>query len=200
MESKVCKACKVEKNVDQFEKGRNQCKECRSTMAKKRREKQKEENLVWFKCKEMAYSAHARVTAPSRKYKGIYQDIEEPFGFDTVLDFAQFVYDNFGKEVEQLLDAGKIPSLDRKDTSKGYTPDNVQILDFVENTRRGIEASKSPVKVTTPEGEELLFESVVECSEYFGTSESHVRMWLSGKHAPKNRCVFEYVGKNRRSS
>jgi hypothetical protein len=207
---KVCKNCNIEKPLDNFYTAgtrngkaiyRGKCKECE--LKEKRKPEgylradwivdNPKENIVYQKCKIMAYSAKSRVTSPSKEAKSAYQNLKTPFGFSSAREMIIFLYENFYDDIEVLLKQEKTPSVDRIDTSVGYTPGNIRVIDFTENTLRGVENTKSPVKVTYLDGTVKNFDSVISCAKEFKTDESHVRGWLAGKWKPKNKCVFEYL-------
>ena len=129
---KKCAVCGIEKphTSNFFESNRNQCRECRNKQSRERRNSKKEENPVLFKCHQMASDAYSRVFAPSREYKKNYQNLIDPFGFINISDMEKFLYDNFYNEIKSL----ERPSVDRIDSSRGYTKDNIRILSHSENT------------------------------------------------------------------
>lgn len=190
--NKVCNTCGVEKPSECFAEKRRVCKECRSKYRSGRRKSEQETNPILYKCKQMAWNAHSRVNAPCREGNPVYKDLVNPFGFDSPLQMAEFLYNNFYDSVLALLEKGLTPSVDRIDPSIGYTPTNIRVIDFDENTAIGVENTKSPVIVTFPNGDTMEFDSVSSCSRYFNTYESHVRGWIQGKWKPRNKCKFEY--------
>jgi hypothetical protein len=111
---------------------------------------------------------------------------------------AQFLYNNFYNDIKTLLDKNDVPSVDRIDTSKGYTPTNIRILSFKENTERGLDTLRRKVKVTCSNGTELIFNSIRECGDYFGykpTETSRISGWCKGKSGYRKLegYEFEYV-------
>lgn len=193
--SKVCVTCGVEKPCTSayFEGNRSKCRECRNIEQKIRKEKQKKGDIVLFKCHEMASSAYARVFAPSREYKKSYRNISEPFGFESIAGMSSFLYEHFYDDIVCLMKANKIPSVDRIDSTKGYSPENIRVLDFKTNTLLGVEKRKRPIKVTYPDGGYKVFESAEACAKEFKTNSGHIRGWIQGKYKPKNKCFFNYV-------
>lgn len=177
--SRECSTCNTLKNENMFEGNRSKCKACRSIEAKERRSRKKKEDIVRYKCYEMASSAYSRVNAKSREYKKGYQRLEEPFSFDNIPDFSDYLYDNFYNDIKYLLDTGEVPSVDRIDSNTGYTPKNVRILSHRENTLLGVEERKVKIKVTGPTGKETIYDSIEDCRVAFGAKyESYVRGWL----------------------
>lgn len=191
---KKCVKCLKWKNAGEcFDGNRSTCKECRKEEHRELRQKQKETDFIFYKCREMARDAYARVTAPSRAHKANYRRLENPFGFKSPRDMCEFLYKHFYSDIEHLLSQGKRPTVDRIDANKGYTPDNIRVIDFKENTLRGVQSRKKSVKVTFPDGDVRVYESVTACAEDFGTNVSHIRGWITGKWTPKNGCKFEYA-------
>lgn len=167
--------------MDSFSNGRNICKVCREAQAKARREAKMKKDMVAFKCHQMSASAYSRVFAKSKEHKKGYRGIEEPYGFNNIKDMSDFLYSNFYDEVNNLLKSGKVPSVDRIDSSKGYTKENIRILDFKENTLRGVANRMSRVRVVAPDGSTKEYPSIISCSKDFGRSETSVRGWLGRK-------------------
>lgn len=143
MELRVCNVCGESKPLhkDYFEYKQNKrgggsyrrkCKTCRNKKRQDDREKIKDEDIVWYKCMEMGNSARARILDKSREYKLSYRGLE--FGFRGSIEMATFLYEKFYQDIKDLLDAGSRPSVDRIDNSVGYTRDNIQILDFYDNS------------------------------------------------------------------
>lgn len=193
--SRKCVECGVEKPCtnDYFEGNRSKCRDCRKIEQRLRNERKKKDDIVLFKCKQMAYSAHARVFAPSREYKKAYRSISEPFGFETPAEMADYLYANFHSDISLLLKEGKTPSVDRVNSNVGYTPENIRILDFKTNTLLGVETRKRPIEVIYPDGNSRVFESAEAVAEEFKTNSGHIRAWIKGRFRPKNRCLFRFV-------
>lgn len=104
-----------------------------------------------------------------------------------------YIYTEFRCDISDLVSDGKRPSVDRIDTSRGYAPGNIRIIDHKENTLLGVEKVKRKVIVTSTDGHVETFESVLKCAEAFGTSDGHVRGWINGRWRPKNGCNFKYA-------
>jgi len=190
-----CAACNSYKpsTSEYFEGNRTMCLMCKAFANKQRRQRQKETDIVMYKCREMAWSAYARVFAKSKSYKKGYRHLVEPFGFSTPTEMKLYLYANFYADIKTLLDKGLVPSVDRKDTSIGYTPANIHILDFVENTELGVNTRKHPVSVSYPDGAIKNFSSVRQCADFFNTNDSHIRQWIKGTYKPLNKCKFAYT-------
>lgn len=165
---RVCKCCHKSKSFELFEKGRSQCKQCRSELAKERRELKKKEDIVAYKCYEMSSSAYSRVFAKSKQHKKCYQNIVNPFGFSGIKEMSAFLYKNFYNDVKELLDDNRIPSVDRIDSNYGYTSDNIRIIEHCENTAYGVNNRKRKVKVTDEDGDIVIYNSIIDCAKAFG--------------------------------
>lgn len=196
---KICNICNLEKDEDEFEKGRKQCKRCRNDIKNGKNKKLKEENIVYYLCRQMAGSAYARVCAPSRSHKKSYRNLTDPFGFKDTVELTNYIYNNFKEHIAKLLSENKRPSLDRIDTHYGYTKNNIRVIDFTENTLLGLETIKRKVQVNFEDNHSIIFNTTSDCVEYFGytrESSSKVSSWVKkdGKYKlPLNVKNVEYI-------
>lgn len=210
--SKVCTKCNIRKSKSEFYKAgyskkgtlvlRGVCKDCEKASKRVKDEdrvipnSQITNDIVYKKCKQMAYSARSRVMSPSKYHKTPYKDI--PFGFKGGGELKWYLYDNFYKDIKIMLDEGEVPSLDRIDSSKGYEEGNLRIIPFSLNTQLGVEARKRKVRVTNLETNEILyFESTSDCVEYFGFSRestTKISSWVKrdGLYKIPEGFIFEY--------
>lgn len=194
---RTCTTCGRTKELKDFEGNRNKCRECRNLEARNRRHKEKEENPVLYKCKQMAADAHSRVFAESRSYKKSYQNLEKPYEFLNIPDMYNYLYNTFYNDIKNLIDKGLIPSVDRINTKIGYTKDNIRIIDFKENTLLGVATTKRKVKMTTP-NEEIIFNSMADCCRYLGynpKSTSKIKSFIlkDGRYKIPIGYTFEYI-------
>lgn len=100
--------------------------------------------------------------------------------------------------VESGFDTYKKPSVDRKDNEKGYSRNNIQILSWEENRRKG-DAENS--RVTTPiimfdkNGNKAAeFESIKFAVEVTGFSQGNISMCCQGKREHVHGYKFRYRG------
>lgn len=191
-EYRLCDKCKENKpnTEEHFDGNRTTCRICRKERQKELREIKKQENFILYKCEEMSRSAYSRVFAPSKRNENCYNNLENPYGFSNTKEMTNYLYENFYTDIEEILNSGGVPSVDRKNTSQGYTRENIRIIPFRENTLLGVETRKHPIKVIFPNGNEVTFDSIIDCANIFNTTESNVRGWLSGRHEPRNKCKF----------
>lgn len=201
---KTCKGCKASKPYTRkyYEIGRNYCKECRSLQHKEMRKKRKSEDIVLYRCQQMAYDAYSRIYAPSRKHKSCYRDLDNPYEFENPQEMCDFLYGIFYNEIKSLLDKKTSPSVDRIDNTKGYSKNNIRIISHERNTELGVENRKRKVKMITPKDEVIIFESTVKCVEYFGyggESSNRVSHWVrrcqgkKGAYRVPKGYHFEYI-------
>jgi hypothetical protein len=200
---KVCKSCEQEKSLSDFYtngktkggelKYRPECKECNKEKNRVPEHLKKNKMItdiddpIFIKCRRMAADAHARVFAPSRQYKTAYRNLDEPFGFTSARQMYEYLYTEFYNEINTLINAGASPSVDRIDSSKGYTPGNIRVISHKENTLRGVENVKKQMRLTTVDGRKLLFESVEDCAWYLGVQAQTIRNWINGTHSPPKK-------------
>lgn len=117
---------------------RHKCRQCRNDQTKALRGEQKSKDIVLFKCKEMANSARARVMDASRAHKRGYRNLVNPYEFSSAAEMAEYLYANFHSHISTLIEQGESPSVDRKDSSIGYTKDNIRIISHLDNTLLGV--------------------------------------------------------------
>lgn len=196
---KYCNRCNTMKDKAEFERNRATCKCCRKEQAKERKKQQYEKDPVMYTCKRMAYDAHSRVFAKSRAHKRCYQNLEQPFGFSNPAELKLFLYEKFYDRIKWYLDRDITPSIDRIDSSIGYTRNNIQIIPFKQNTERGVDSRRRKVEMITCTGDKFIFNSVMECARYFGINKSShtnkVSSWIKGdgKYTPPKGYKFRYL-------
>lgn len=218
--TKFCTKCGIEKPIDSFytagksRKGtviyRGKCKECESLESRVPIEerivppKYITDDIVYKKCQQMAYDAHARIYAPSRQNKTCYKNLTNPFGFESTKEMYMYLFDNYYNQIKSMIENEVSPSVDRIDSSKGYSKDNIRILSHEENTKRGVENRKRKVKTITPSGQIIKFNSVTECVSYFGYPSNYGSMvahWIRGCNGGRSSYkipdgyYFEYADK-----
>jgi hypothetical protein len=214
MNTKKCKICGELKDIEEFPKNgtsrqgkithRPECKECANIKNRIPIEQRKiatnelASDPIYKICKSLAGNAYSRVKCKSREYKTKYRNLTDPFGFKDSGEMHRFLYDNFYKDISSLLIEGKIPSVDRIDSSKGYTPENIRILDFTENTLLGIENIKRKIEMIDSEGNITIFNSTTECVVHFGKSKqssARVKSWITkdGKYKIPEGYKFRYL-------
>ena len=152
-----------------------------------------------YKCKEMSASAYSRVFADSREYKKCYRNIKSPFEFNNIMEMAKYLYKHFYDSINDIIIKGESPSVDRIDTSIGYTKDNIRIISRKENTMMGVEKRKRMVSCKDKNGNTLIFDSTSDCVEHFGykrNSSSKVKSWVdkNGNYKiPEGFSEFKYL-------
>jgi hypothetical protein len=146
---KICSKCRESKSIDSFYKltsskdgHRPDCKDCHN--------KQKKElskiDPVKYKANTMATGILQRTVWEKNDPKNkCYEGIKCTLG-STVKKVAEYLYNNFYEDIRNLIEAGKTPSVDRIDSRKDYSPDNIRIIDYYENSLDGV---KNAVKKTS---------------------------------------------------
>ena len=195
---KLCTICNEYKNLEDFEKNRNQCKKCRNIKNVNRNKKLKNEDIIMYKCNQMASSAYSRVFCKSREYKKRYRNLEEPYGFLNSKEMSLYLYENFYEDVYNLLQENKIPSVDRINSNIGYTKSNIRIIDFRENTLDGVNKRKRKVKMVDDNKNVFIFDSLAECCRHLGYNDkgtSKIRSFIikDKKYKIPEGYSFEYI-------
>lgn len=139
---KRCSKCGEAKGLVSFHKlkssndgHRPDCKDC----CKKQREQKKFKDIVRYKTDIMGHSLFTRIkyntdSPKNKSYKE--KNIKIRIG-ETPKQVSDFLYDNYYDDIRILIDSGKTPSVDRIDSNKDYTPDNIRILEWNINVIEG---------------------------------------------------------------
>lgn len=169
-EKKICKTCKIEKDVSEFYSRKsnngnltysNECKECRKKRSRKNHEKKKDS--LEEKQRRNEYSKQYRQDA-KRTHEGWYSkiyramrtrnrkkfDLELPFTKDEFIKWIEDnYYDKFVKLFQDYVDSDcdkyLCPSIDRIDDYKSYTFDNMQLITWKENDIKGTNGVKNKI-------------------------------------------------------
>ena len=174
---KKCTKCKEEKRLDEFYRlktasdgRRPDCKDC----SKKQRRDKEAEDPVLARCKRMGFGIIKRLTTDiNRKSNKSYKEnnVKSEIG-STGNEIAEFLYENYYKEIEELIDVGEIPTVDRVDSSGDYSEDNIRIISFKENSLDGVknavEKTSKETTVIYPDGTIREFPSVSAVSRELG--------------------------------
>lgn len=214
---KACTQCKEIKQINEFYRTgkktkegrpvlRGKCMDCEKANKKVKDEdriippKEIYQDIVYKKCQIMAYDAHSRIFSPSRDYKLCYRNLEEPFGFESSTELKWFLFNNFYNDIKDLLDKNLVPSIDRKDPSKGYIEGNIRVISFELNTALGVDTVRQKVEMILPNGEFIIFPSVTKCGLYFNLDKSEtsrISSWArnDGKYVKPKGYEFRYINK-----
>jgi len=107
----------------------------------------------------------------------------------TKSELSVWLKDNYREEVEELFNIWKnsgycqdrSPSVDRLDDSKGYSFDNIQLVDWETNYRKSHVAMYKPVIQRYLDGEiKDNYKSVTEASKITGCARSNIAKAMSG--------------------
>lgn len=169
MIEKSCNECKESKSIDEFYKMssskdgyRPTCKVCEG--------KRKKKNVLIHRINSMAIGILQRtnydIDKPQNKcYKD--NNVKCLIG-DSVKEIREFLLQNFRDDIEELISKDEIPTVDRIDSSGNYELSNIRILSLKENIKLGIASAinitSKPIKAIFPDGNEILYKSVSECS------------------------------------
>ena len=174
---KICSRCDILKDVTEFYKMKSsydgyrpECTECH----KKDRKLRAMKDPVMDRCKRMGYSIINRTVSNVNKTKNkVYRElgIVSEIG-DTGKEIGQYLYENFYDDVKALIDKGETPTIDRIDSTKNYSTDNIRIISFRENSlagaKEGVRVNSKKVLVEYPDGRARVFESVSAVSREIG--------------------------------
>ena len=110
------------------------CK-CGTCRANKHRFKLQKENPIRYTARQMCASAHKRA-----KRKGLEYDLDSAFVEDLCVDICPIL----GRTLEYGGGdkSDNSPSLDRIDSSKGYTKDNVWVISLLANLMKSSASEK----------------------------------------------------------
>lgn len=149
---KTCNRCKVSKELFTFSINKaskdglqDRCKDCDKAYQKQRREENKESFLEYgrtyqakrrqdfeYRLQMLLNASKQRASTKQREHSLTLQDIKELYPIDNKCPV-------FGFELE-FNNAGfreTSPSLDRIDSTRGYTRDNVQVISWKANRLKG---------------------------------------------------------------
>lgn len=171
---KICSKCENELSPENFENNRNTCNKCRHKNKHNKETLLKSENVALYYSNKMSEWARSRVISPSKQSRSkTYSNLEEPFGFKNTKEMSEFIYNKFKTDIENIIKSNKTPSIDRIDTSKGYTKENIRVISLRNNTLLGVETRKRKVLMIDEFNNEKIFNTVTECAEYFGYDRTH---------------------------
>jgi hypothetical protein len=141
---KKCSKCGEVKDLASFHKltsskdgYRSDCKAC----CKKQREVFKIKNPVRDRTNKMATGILQRTIHDIDKDKNrCYKEhnVKSEIG-TTYSEISNYLFDYFYNDIKILIDNGKIPSVDRIDSTGNYSPDNIRIIELMDNVMIGVE-------------------------------------------------------------
>ena len=166
---KKCIQCGENKPISQFytngkdkngnTKYRPECKDCHKIRQKKNFNIEK---LI----RKRAQGILKRVNNTNRVKNKSYKNIECEIG-DTIEEIYQFLL-QYKDDFEKIIQQNSIPSVDRINSNKNYTKDNIQIITLEENTKDGLvkaqKATSKPLLVVFKDGNKRKYKSVSSCS------------------------------------
>lgn len=164
MNAKSCTKCNKEKPLDDFYSKNYYCKSCMSIIQKKYRQKNKEKiknrNYRHYKNNKERLNRDALIrrrtkhglighiynnqTKSSRKrgYQEPEYSLEELRSFITGSALFEYLYKNW---VDSDYDKWLTPSIDRIDDYKGYNLNNIQLMTWKDNHKKGINDKRNGI-------------------------------------------------------
>jgi hypothetical protein len=199
METKTCNKCHKEKPLSDFNKQGYYCKDCRTTYMKEYRQKIKENDPLTYRLTVLAAAIMARTKHRlHKKQNKIYRERgTKCFLGDTEKQVSETLRKHFAKEIIELIEAGKTPSVDRIDPNGHYEIGNIQIVPLEENLKRAekarLKAVRKKVKVTFPSGEFKVYPSISHASKELGTDRKSIGIWAQQGTPNRRGLLFELV-------
>jgi hypothetical protein len=182
---KGCSKCGEVKQLTSFHKlssskdgYRPDCKDC----CKKQRDARNNKDIIMYKARIMGVGVLQRTKYEIDKKQNLcYNNIKCTIG-DTPKEVADYLYNNFYNEIKDLIDNGKIPSVDRVDSNGDYCEDNIRVIDLAINTEMGRENAikKTSKPIFAIKGEEVVeFSSISEASRELGMKRDTIHTHLN---------------------
>jgi hypothetical protein len=186
---KKCSKCGEVKELASFHKlnsskdgHRPDCKEC----CKKRKEEFKLNNPVRDRTNKMATGILQRTIYDVNKDKNkCYKEhnVQSEIG-NTYSEISDYLYNNFYNEIKTLIDGGKTPSVDRINSDGNYSPDNIRIIELMDNIMLGVENAikKTSKKIKAIKDDEVtIYNSIKQAAR-----ELHIKRDTVYYHLDKN--------------
>ena len=145
---------------------------------------------VLKRCSDYYHSFKGWLTARYHHMKSVSKKRGHHAPKFTKAELSSWLKINYPEEIEALFFAWKdsgycrdrSPSLDRLDDSKGYSFDNIQLVDWEENCRRGHVSLSIPVIQKTKDGEiKNHYKSITEAANVLGIHNTHIGSVVNGK-------------------
>ena len=101
---------------------------------------------------------------------------------------------------------GTVPTCGRKDHSKGYSWDNIEMQDMADNSREGIVRNQTNIKTSINTGKKVhvlckrtgkiiaIIPSIREAAQLFDVSQRLVQFVIRGKYKSASKINFDLVG------
>lgn len=200
--SKVCSKCGKEKELTEFYRLKNSrdgrrpdCIGChKETKLRLRRE-----NPVRDKCNRMAIGILSRTKykVDSNKNKSYKEkQITCTIG-ENQKEISDYLYENFYKSIENYLLHDIEPSVDRINSNKGYSPDNIRIIPLQDNIMLGVanavKKTSKPVKAIHKDMGVKEFPSVTAAAKGIGIKRDTIYAHLDKGTVTRKGYKFESI-------
>ncbi|MDQ0154951.1 NUMOD1 domain-containing DNA-binding protein [Robertmurraya andreesenii] len=171
---------------------RPECKEC----SKKRNQEKAANDPYTSTLNKMADNILKRTKYAINKPKNktyLVRGIKCLLG-DSRNEIREMLDKHYGCEIKKLLHRGQKPSVDRIDPYGHYELGNIQIVSLEENLSRIDHKSISKsVRVTFPDGEQKVFESISDASKELGCKRDTIYASLKRPGINRRGLIFELV-------
>lgn len=191
---KICNRCNTKKDVTKFVKNKSskdgfhtECKQC--TIERSKYYRKTKDGVI-----TTLYNAQVQHSNDRCHDKPSYS--KDEFKKHLLCDEVfHFLYDCW---VKSGYDRWKKPSVDRIDSSKPYSFDNIQVIEWKENSDLGRNESnarmaKKVAKMDKNMNTLKIYDSVAEAAEDIGRARSNIRSNINGKTKHCGGFIWRYV-------
>src|SRR5690625_1040525 len=189
---KTCIDCGKTKDIRMFNRhpsgSRPECKQCE----RNRRIARDKANPIESRANKMAQGILARVKHKSeyiknRSYKE--RKVKSEIG-ETVMEIREVLLKHFEREIKELIDDGKTPSVNRINPLGKYSIDNIEIIDSKKNVRETGVRIICEDKMT---GTTITFNSITEAAKHYGVKRETIYTALNRPEASKQPFTANYL-------
>lgn len=194
---KKCSKCGEVKDLSAFyrlntskDNHRPDCKDCHNKMKKRNK------GTLEYESKRMAGNILRRLSEKDRPRNSCYKNIECELG-DTIGELSANLIKYFEKDIQKMLNQGLKPSVDRIDSKKNYSINNIQITTVEENVSRGLEnaikQNSKPIQVLFKDGQTVVYKSISEAARNLNIKRDTIYRHLDKNTKTRTGLQFESI-------